>query len=57
MCRKFEITKMSLDEKEYNDGEPCKPSLDAPHVAGMHLGGSAAWQDHLISLQSQEYQI
>ena len=48
---------MSLEtsyEKDYNDDEPCKPSLDALHVAGVHLGGSAAWQDHLVS---QEYQI
>ena len=46
------------DEKEYNcnDVEPCKPSLDALHVAGVHLGGSAAWQDHLVSQECQIYE-
>ena len=51
------MTKVSVetaDAKAYNGNEPCKPSLDALHVAGVHLGGSAAWQDHLVS---QKYQI
>ena len=46
---KDETGNVTADDKEYKVGKPSKPSLDAADVACVHLRGTAAWQDHLLT--------